>query len=338
MTLSEAREAARSLMAKIDQGYDPVENKQLLMKQERSTIQSQLNEYELDLNRRKVVNVKTAMSALKRGFKGKMSKEIGKIGLVDLLHIIKAIEETGRPGAAQDFRKHASAFMAFCAAGGIIPSNPLAGYRRPRRTRAEIIETTENGRILSDAELAKVWKAADIRNDSFGRIVQFLILSGTRRNEAASLRRSFLEDGWIKYPATFTKQARGHSVPCSRGIAELIANTPNRGELLWPSMRRVGGDTPISGWTQLLRELQETSEVYDFTLHDLRRTFRTWAEEKYGASDSLCEAAIGHVSKQILNRIYSRPKWQSDLVLLFQAWSDHVHKITKGNFCGKNER
>jgi integrase len=187
MTLSEAREAARSLMAKIDQGYDPVENKQLLMKQERSTIQSQLNEYELDLNRRKVVNVKTAMSALKRGFKGKMSKEIGKIGLVDLLHIIKAIEETGRPGAAQDFRKHASAFMAFCAAGGIIPSNPLAGYRRPRRTRAEIIETTENGRILSDAELAKVWKAADIRNDSFGRIVQFLILSGTRRNEAASL-------------------------------------------------------------------------------------------------------------------------------------------------------
>jgi len=330
MTLSEAREAARSLMAKIDQGYDPVENKQLLMKQERSTIQSQLNEYELDLNRRKVVNVKTAMSALKRGFKGKMSKEIGKIGLVDLLQIIKAIEENGRPGAAQDFRKHASAFMAFCAAGGIIPSNPLAGYRRPRRTRAEIIETNENGRILTDRELAKVWKAADIRNDSFGRVIQFLILSGTRRNEAASLRRSFIEDSWISYPATFTKQARGHSVPRSRGIDDLIANTPNRGELLWPSMRRLGGDTPISGWTQLLRELQETSEVYDFTLHDLRRTFRTWAEEKYGASDSLCEAAIGHVSKQILNRIYSRPKWQSDLVLLFQAWSDHVASLVDG--------
>jgi len=330
MTLSEARQAARSLIAKIDQGHDPVENKQLLMRQERATIQAQLTEYQLDLNRRKVVNVKTAISALKRGFKGKMSKEVNKIGLIDLLHIVKAIEESGRPGAAQDFRKHASAFMAFCAAGGMIPSNPLAGYRRPRRTRAEIIDTAENGRILTDVELAKVWNAADDRNDSFGRIIKFLILSGTRRNEAASLRRGFIEDGWINYPAKFTKQARGHSIPRSREIDYLIAKTPNRGELLWPSMRRVGGNTPISGWTKLLKDIQQASDVYDFTLHDLRRTLRTWAEEKYGASEPLCEAALGHVSKQILNRIYSRPKWQSDLTLLFQAWSDHVSSLVDG--------
>jgi len=338
MSLSDARVAARALLAKIDQGHDPVETKKLLLKQERATIQSQLTEYQHDLTRRQVVNTKTILSSLRRGFQGKMSREVSKISLPDLLQIIKSIEGAGKPGAAQDFRKHASAFLSFCAAGGMIPSNPLAGYRRTRRTRAEITETAENGRTLTDTELAKLWKAADSRNDSFGRVVQFLILSGTRRNEAASLRRSFIEDDWINYPATFTKQARGHSVPRSSGINDLLASTPNRGELLWPSHRRVGGDTPLSGWTQMLKELQQAADVYDFTLHDLRRTFRTWAEEKYGASDSLCEAAIGHVSKQILNRIYSRPKWQSDLVLLFQAWSDHVYSITKSHFSIQPEK
>jgi|GEM_PF-5767682 len=41
MSLSDARQAARSLMAKIDQGHDPVEEKQLLRKQELITVQAQ---------------------------------------------------------------------------------------------------------------------------------------------------------------------------------------------------------------------------------------------------------------------------------------------------------
>ena len=331
MSLSDARQAARSLMAKIDQGHDPVEEKQLLRKQELITVQAQLDEYQADLARRQLVNIKTAMSALKSGFQGKMTREIDKIGLSDLLQEIKSIEARGKLGAAQDFRKHASAFLSFCATRGVIQSNPLAGYRRARRTRAEIVETVEHGRILTDTELATIWKVAQSRNDSFGRIVQFLILSGTRRHEAALLRRSFISDQWINYPATFTKQARGHCVPRSSGIDELLIGTPNRGELLWPSLRVAGGGTPISGWTKYVAALQQSTDIYDFTLHDLRRTFRTWAEERYGANDSLCEAAIGHVSRHILNRIYSRPKWESNLKDLFEAWSNHIQDIVSRN-------
>ena len=328
LSLSQARVAARSILAKIDQGEDPVTKKHLLREQARNTIQQLILDYSTDLERRAVVNRKTAISALKRGFKGQMSKDVTELKLSDILKIIETIEKKGLAGSAQDFRKHASAFMSFCNARGIISGNPLAGYRRPRKTRAEIVGTEQYGRVLNDAELKAIWIAAQQRHDSFGNIVQFLILSGTRRKEAASLRREFIESQWIKYPATFTKQARGHSIPRSEGINRLLDATPYRGDLVWPSTKIEGGNTPISGWTKYLLAIRQSSRVYDFTLHDFRRTFRTWAEESYGASDSLCEAAIGHVSKNILNRIYSRPKWEDDLTNLFESWSKHISKIT----------
>ena len=327
MSLSQARVAARSMLAKIDQGEDPVSKKHLLREQVRNTIQQLMLDYSTDLERRAVVNRKTAISALKRGFYGQMTKEASELKLSDFLKIIETIEKKGLMGAAQDFRKHASAFMSFCNARGIISGNPLAGYRRPRKTRAEIVGTDQYGRVLSDAEIKAIWIAAQQRNDSFGYIVQFLILSGTRRKEAASLRREFIADQWIKYPATFTKQARGHFIPRSEGINRLLDATPHRGDLIWPSTKIEGGNTPISGWTKYVLALRQSSCVYDFTLHDFRRTFRTWAEEQYGASDALCEAAIGHVSKNILNRIYSRPKWENDLKNLFDAWGKHVATV-----------
>ena len=167
LSLSEARQAARSMLAKIDQGIDPVETRSQLRQKEQNTIQKLLYLYSNDLNKRSVVNRKTAMSALNRGLKGKLAKEVSDLKLSDFLKIIDNIEGKGLLGSAQDFRKHASAFMSFCNARGLTNGNPLAGYRRPRKTRAEIVDTEQYGRILNDLELRSIWIAAQKRNDSF---------------------------------------------------------------------------------------------------------------------------------------------------------------------------
>jgi integrase len=45
-------------------------------------------------------------------------------------------------------------------------------------------------RVLTDDELRKVWRAAGDMKNAFGPFVRFTLLTATRREEAASMRRS----------------------------------------------------------------------------------------------------------------------------------------------------
>ncbi len=327
MSLSEARKAARAVLARVDAGADPQEEKLALRRQEASVVKQVLERYEENCRARGLVNTTTVMSTLRRNLRDHLNKRLTELTLVDLLGRVQAIERRSGPGAAQDFRARSSALFTFAMGIGVAASNPWTGYRKPRVTRAEAIEIEDRGRVLEDAEIHSVRQAAIRRGDSFGRIIQFLILSGCRRGEGASLRWDWIVDKEITFPAASIKQGRPHLVPVSLAISTLIQGTPDRGPLCWPSERRVGGDTAVSGWSQLTDDLLLESGIRRFTLHDLRRTFRTWAEERHGATPVLAEAAIGHVNSDTLTRVYSRPQWKHELQRLFQAWGDHVLSI-----------
>jgi integrase len=58
----------------------------------------------------------------------------------------------------------------------LITANPCAGISPPATE-------TSRDRILSDAELAAVWRGAEELDDYFGAIIQLLILTGQRRQE-----------------------------------------------------------------------------------------------------------------------------------------------------------
>src|SRR5262249_57372236 len=93
--------------------------------------------YQLELQRRGVVNIKPALSSLRRGLHGLMSKEVTYLTRRDLVTAIESVEQDGRPGAAQDLRRFTRVFLEWCVGDGFIAFNPLAGLRRPMRTRAE---------------------------------------------------------------------------------------------------------------------------------------------------------------------------------------------------------
>jgi integrase len=282
--------------------------------------------YEADMERRRIVNRKTVAATLRRGFQGHLTGDLSRIRLVDVVEMMDVIEKRSGRGAAQDFRSRSSAFLSFAASRGSIPSNPWAGYRQPRVSRAERIKAEVHGRTLTEPEIKAICWAAKEREDSFGRVVQFLILTGARRGEGAGLRWEWIGERTINLPASFTKQARGHAIPRSLGIDTLLSETPNRGELVWPSERRLGGATPISGWSQLMADLRAKAKVSAFSLHDIRRTFRTWAEGQ-GFRDAVAEAALGHVDENTLKRVYARQTWEVELAELFQCWSDHIERI-----------
>ena len=74
-------------------------------------------------------------------------------------------------------------------------------------------------RVLTDAEVVAIWKAADPATD-FGKIVRLLFLTACRRNEIGWLRPSeiALGDSLIALPGSRTKNGLPHDVPLS-GLA-----------------------------------------------------------------------------------------------------------------------
>src|SRR6516165_11804816 len=61
--------------------------------------------------------------------------------------------------------------------------------RSPFVARTKPLERARD-RVLTDDELRKVWRAAGDMKNAFGPFVRFTLLTATRREEAASMRRS----------------------------------------------------------------------------------------------------------------------------------------------------
>ena len=82
-------------------------------------------------------------------------------------------------------------------------------------------------RVLDDSELRRVWQTAE-RFGLFGDLLRFLLVTATRRNEAAGLRRSELSpDGktWV-LPAARCKNKHDVTIPLSVAAQRVIAARP----------------------------------------------------------------------------------------------------------------
>src|SRR5262249_46667078 len=125
------------------------------------------------------------------GLHGLMGKEVSTLTRRDLVDAIDVVKDGRGPGAAQDLRKFARVFLEWCVDGGLITGNPLAGWRRPARTRAGRPKAPRNnGRALADDEIRKLWRAAgDESFGSFGALVRLALLTGLRRGELAQIER-----------------------------------------------------------------------------------------------------------------------------------------------------
>jgi integrase len=78
-------------------------------------------------------------------------------------------------------------------------------------------------RVLDDHEIAAVWHAAQRQGRAHGTLVQFLMLTALRRNEAAELRRSEVVEGVIRLPPERMKTSVAFTLPLSVAAAGWLA-------------------------------------------------------------------------------------------------------------------
>jgi integrase len=193
-------------------------------------------------------------------------------------------------------------------------------------------------RVLSDQELAAVYRAAIEGTDTFSSIVALLLLNGQRRLETASLDRSWFNtvERTITLPDWLTKNKQQHTFPYAEATEEILEHIPHRGNLLFPATReRVRGKpcTIYAGWAKDKKAFDKRCGVYGWTLHDLRRTFGTGLAQ-LGVLPHVVERLLNHRLGSITNKtegvltavaeVYNTYAYMPEMRDAIARWENHL--------------
>jgi integrase len=173
-------------------------------------------------------------------------------------------------------------------------------------------------RILSDDEIRALWSATGL----FGSLVRFLLLTATRRNEAAHARWSEIDGNDWTIPGKRYKTGIDHLIPLSKmALAQLPQ--PN-GEFVFS----LTGKAPFWGFTRYKLEIDAETGLSDWVLHDLRRTARSLLS-RAGISPDVAERCLGHVIPGV-RKVYDRHEYRQEKLLAFEALAALIERIVEG--------
>jgi integrase len=176
-------------------------------------------------------------------------------------------------------------------------------------------------RTLTDDELRVIWAAASEARGPFGHYLQFLLLTATRRNEAARVRRSEIAGSEWTIPGARYKTGKDHLIPLSQAAQAVLATLPSEGFLF----STTGGEKPITAFWKFKETFDKIVPLSRWTLHDLRRTARSLMSRAGVASDH-AERCLGHVIGGVRG-VYDRHEFREEKRQGFEALASLVEKI-----------
>jgi integrase len=243
------------------------------------------------------------------------------------------LEQNG-PAAANRTRASLSAYFAWLLREGILESNPVLNTNRA-------IETGARSRVLTDDELAMIWRA--LGDDQYSTIIRLLCLLGARRDEIASLCWSEidLDCAIITLPPERTKNRREHSIPLAPAVVAILQAQPRRFNSDGSPRDLVFGHG-ARGWQDWsgskkdldarIQKLRGSELIAAWRLHDFRRTLSTTMHERLGVMPHIVEAVLGHVDghQAGVAGIYNKSTYRDQKRIALENWADHVETVASG--------
>ena len=176
-TLAEARRAAAAIMGKVAVGLDPSPKAEARAKSaEASRTVGALIEVFLDAKKSKRTISEMTRRLNCAAVKTIHHKDVEAVKKSEIGMLWGAFR--GETEANRTFET-LRLFFKWCIGRGIIDQSPMFGLAKPFPDAER-----ERDRVLTDAELAKVWNASHDIGEQFGPLVRLLILTGQRRSES----------------------------------------------------------------------------------------------------------------------------------------------------------
>jgi integrase len=208
---------------------------------------------------------------------------------------------------------------------GIVDQNPVIGAVEPKSSQGR-------ERVLSDAELAAVWRASG--DNEYGKIVKLLILVGARRQEIGGMRWSEFDHdaGTWTLPKERAKNNRELTLSLPAIAWDIVNSVPrlaNRDQLF--GIHADDGYTDWGGGKRALDERLLGKIDEPFVVHDIRRSAAT-GMANLGVQPHIVEALLNHQSghKAGIAGIYNKSSYSREVKAALALWADHVQALASG--------
>jgi integrase len=320
LSAEQARAAAKKVLAQVALGQDPQASKSDRRSKDRISVRSIVDEY-LTV-KRQLVRARTfhELSRYLTGpyFKPLHTLPIDKVTRKDVASRLVAITRETSSITACRARTALSAFFVWSLKMGLVENNPVINTFQPADSKGR-------ARVLSDNELAQIWRACG--EDDGGRITRLLILLGCRRAEVGSMEWDELEFETAQWtlPAARAKNGRALTLPLLPMALDIIAATPRLASR--PQLFGVRGKG-YSDWSRYKKTLDKASGVIGWTLHDIRRTFATRLND-LGVPPHVVETVLNHQSghKAGTAGTYNKSIYEREVRQALALWTDHIRTL-----------
>lgn len=178
-----------------------------------------------------------------------------------------------------------------------------------------------------DQELAAIILGARGMPHPYGGIVEFLALTGQRREEVAQLKRDELDEKGPTWtiPGSRTKNRKAHIVHLSEQAWRVVTKTPE-GDLVFGT----SGGKRFQAFGKGKRALDNLSGITGWRLHDLRRTIVS-GMARLGVPPHVADKILNHQAGTIsgVAAVYQRHDFLAERKEALNRWSAHVEWIVQ---------
>jgi integrase len=334
LTPEQARAQARGLVGSVARGHDPAAERRRAKVTAENTLRSVAENY-LARKCSRMRTLEARRATLERLVYPTLgARQIESIKRSEIISLLDTIEDDRGPRMATVTLDYLRLIMHW-------HSTRADDFRSPIIKGMGRGDATKRDRVLTDDELRAFWRAAEVWEHPFSRLLRFTLLTATRRNEAANMRWSEIDGEVWTIPAARYKTNIDFELPLSRAALDLLAAVPNLGTKSFvfttSGVKGIGGFSKFRARFDglMLAELRKIAEgrgddpaevtLPRWTIHDLRRTARS-AMTQAGVPPDHAERALGHVIGGVRG-VYDRHGYREEKRRAFEALAAHVDRV-----------
>lgn len=321
-TLDEARDKAKSLLGKVADGFDPLQQR----KKDRTgqTIATLAEAYISDHAKPHKKTWQTDQSRINKYILPTFGNLL--IKMITQAEVVKWHKKIGSTKPYEANRNLALLSRMYSCAEDW-------GYVQKRHEnpteKVEKFKEEERDRWLKPQELPRLIKAIDEVENIYARACLWLyLLTGVRKSELLGSKWEDFDFNRNELRLPKTKSGKTHYVPLSGPAIKILKKLPqiSGNPYTFPGARK---GRPLVNIDKIWRKARKKAEVEDLRLHDLRRTVGSWMAQS-GSSLHLIGKVLNH-SHVKTTKVYARLAQDQAK----EALDDHGKQIMK--VIGKNQ-
>ena len=344
ISLADARNAARAILGQVASGGDPIAERRAKDEAARQaqseaafTVEALIAAWVADRQEsRRASYLKVAAAALRTHLAHLLTVPASAMTVRQAVAALDRVKAAAGPVAGNRLLAYARACFGWACKRQRLAMNPFAGLERPAREKSR-------DRVLTDAEIGAIWRAAALLDYPAGQFTRMLMLTLGRRDEVASMRWTEIAADGLTWslPADRAKNGKSHVVHLSepaRGILSALPRFENSDFLFTTT-----GERPISGFSGFKLAIDRAIEadlgrgIADWRFHDFRRAGVTWLAGA-GFPPHVADKLLNHTSGAIsgVAAVYQRGEFLKERKAALDAWASHVISAAAGGTTAGN--